>query len=108
MTISSAWSITASVNPPRTLFVNYPLGHTAGRPHELDEQTAIVSSALDLVTTADRPGRIVPLDLAWPASWKTKARGRGDNRTERRDTPQWQLPADEIAVRPQVTADAPS
>lgn len=98
MTLSSAWSITAGVNPPRTVYVNYPLGRTSGRPGELDEQTAIVSAALDLIESADRPGQIVPLDLEWPQSWKSGARKRGDSRTERHPTPQWERPEDKVAA----------
>lgn len=96
--LSSAWSITASANPPRAAFLNYPLGHTAGRPNELDEQTAVVRAALELLETADAPGQLVPLNLTWPEPWRAKARALSDNRTERHDTPQYQLPADEAAA----------
>ncbi len=96
--LSSAWSITASANPPRAAFVNYPLGHTAGRPNQLDEQTDIVRSALGLLHTAAGPGEIVPLPHTWPEPWRAKARSLSDNRTERHDTPQYQRPEDELAV----------
>jgi len=98
VTISSAWSITSLANPPRTAFVNYPLGHTTGGPERLDEQTAIVSSALSLLHSASEPGRIVPLSFVWPDEWKAKARGLGDGRSERAETPQYDRPADEAAV----------
>lgn len=96
--LSSAWSITASANPPRAAFLNYPLGHTSGRPNELGEQTSIVRAALDLLHTADEPGVIVPLDYQWPEPWRARARTLSDNRTERHDTPQYQRPEDELAV----------
>ena len=102
--MSSAWSITARVNPPRTVFVNYPLGRTAGRVGDLAEQTSIVSSALDLLESATGPGDIVPLPLAWPDSWKRVARGRGDTRTERHKTPQWERPDDAAAAGVELEA----
>jgi D-proline reductase (dithiol) PrdB len=98
VTLSSAWSITASANPPRTAFLNYPLGHTAGRAHNLVEQTSVVSAALRLVATATEPGEIVPLPVVWPSPWKQKSRGLGDKRSVRHNTPQWQTPDDELAA----------
>ena len=96
--LSSAWSITASANPPRAAFVNHPLGHTAGRPDDPDGQLAIVRSALQLLHRAKGPGTIEPLDVDWPDPWREKARALSDKRTERFDTPQYQHPADEMAA----------
>jgi len=96
--MTSSWVITASANPPRASFLDYPLGHTAGRPHELDEQIAIASAALRLVESATEPGQIVPLPHRWPTEWKAKARELSDKRTERFDTPQYERPADKHAV----------
>ena len=96
--LSSSWVITAHANPPRTAFLNYPLGHTAGRPGQLDEQTEIVRAALGLLHTATGPGQIEPLPHAWPEPWRDKARALSDKRTERFDTPQYQLDADAAAV----------
>ena len=96
--LTSAWSITASANPPRAAYLDYPLGHTAGRPHELDEQTEIVRSALALLHSATSPGHIEPLPHRWPEPWKDKARELSDKRTPRHDSPQYQFPDDEAAV----------
>ncbi len=90
--------ITASANPPRAAFLDYPLGHTAGQPNELAEQIDIVTSALQLVETATEPGTITPLPHVWPTEWKTKARELSDKRTERHDTPQYERPGDEAAA----------
>ena len=78
--------------------MNYPLGHTAGRPHDLDEQTEIVSAALGLLSSTTEPGQILPLPLTWAGDWKGKARGLGDSRSERADTPQYDRPEDEVAA----------
>lgn len=96
--LTSSWTITASANPPRAAFLDYPLGHTAGRPHQLDEQIEIVTSALQLIANATEPGQISALPHAWPSEWKPKARELSDKRTERYDTPQYERPGDELAV----------
>lgn len=98
--MTSSWTITASVNPPRASFVDYPLGHTAGRPNDLDEQTEIVTAALRLLETATEPGQMVALPHRWPVEWKSKARELSDKRTERHDTPQYQRADDALAVAP--------
>ena len=90
--------ITASVNPPRASFLDYPLGHTAGRPHELSEQIAIATAALQLIETATESGHIQVLPHHWPAEWKSKARLLSDNRSERFDEPQYERPADADAA----------
>jgi len=96
--MTSSWVITASANPPRASFLNYPLGHTAGRPHELGEQTKIAAAALALIETATEPGQINALPYVWPSEWRAKARELSDTRTERFDTPQYERPADQAAV----------
>ena len=78
--------------------MNYPLGHTTGRPYHLDEQTEIVSAALGLLSSTTEPGHILPLPLAWAGDWKGEARGLGDSRSERADTPQYDRPEDELAA----------
>ena len=92
--LSSAWSITASVNPPRVAFHDAPLGHTSGPPFAPEEQLAITRAALGLVEVPiDRPV-ILPLRQAWPNApedvWKAEARSLADHRTPRHDTPQYE------------------
>ena len=96
--MTSSWVITASANPPRASFLDYPLGHTAGRPNDLAEQIEVASAALRLIETATEPGQIVPLAHQWPTPWKAKARELSDKRTERFDTPQYERPSDELAA----------
>jgi len=78
--------------------VNYPLGHTAGRPHALQEQIEIATAALQLIETATAPGQIVPQPHQWPVEWRSKARELSDTRTERFDSPQFERPDDELAA----------
>jgi len=102
--------VTASVRPPRAAFVDYPTGHTSGRPFAVDEQQAIVRAALALLESASAPGHIVDLPFAWAAddAWKdgvlrpaatgAAADAGGDQRTQRRSEPVWQCDDDRVAA----------
>lgn len=73
-TVTSARDITASVKPPRAVFVNFPLGHTAGIPFDKGMQTGIVKAALNALHEIKEPGAIIDLPCIWPAdpAWDTK------------------------------------
>lgn len=96
--ITSAWSITESANPPRAVFTDFPLGNTSGPPNDAATQLTIARSALGLAHSASSPGVIVPLSHQWPEPWKDEARELIDHRTPRNDTPQYQEDADRIAA----------
>lgn len=96
--MTSAWSITASANPPRAAYTDFPLGHTAGRPNQPEEQLELIRDTLALFETMHTPGTIVPLEYGWDRIWKREARELIDHRTERYDTPQYQTPGDRNAA----------
>ena len=96
--MTSAWSITASANPPRAAFTDFPLGHTSGRPDRPDEQVAVIRDTLACFKSIDTPGTIVRLDYDWGEDWKEEAQALKDHRTERLDTPQYQTAADREAA----------
>jgi len=96
--MTSSWVITAQANPPRASYLDYPLGHTAGRPDQLAEQIEVATAALGLIHSATESGTIVPLPHRWPTEWKPKARELSDKRSERFDTPQYERPSDATAV----------
>lgn len=96
--MTSAWSITASANPPRAAFTDFPLGHTSGRPDRPEEQIALIGDALACFSTIDTPGTIVPLDYEWGEDWKEEARALEDHRTPRLPTPQYQSEEDRQAA----------
>ncbi len=110
--MSSARSITASVNPPRAVYLDYPLGHTAGRPDDLAEQRHIMIDTLRALETIQVPGTIVPLRYRWSEddSWKeTAMRPRKskagdsearDDRIARHAEPQYQLDGDRLDADP--------
>ncbi len=98
VTLTSAWSITQSANPPRALFSDFPLGNTAGPPNAPDVQIAIARAALDLAVSASEPGIIVPTEHQWPEPWKDEARELIDHRTPREATPQYERMSDMAAA----------
>jgi len=104
--LTSAWSITQAVNPPRAAYVDYPLGHTAGKPGDRDDQQLILRSALALLNATDSHSAIADLGQIWSVddSWKDRVmrakpaeHGNGDaadDRVERFATPQYQMESD--------------
>ena len=106
VSMSSAFSITRAVNPPRALYLDFPLGHTAGKALDRELQLEIVGAALDAFEKHREPGQITELPFEWAEddSWKDSVMrpredgegqgGHGDDRVERYDTPQYQLERD--------------
>ena len=56
VTVSTGRDITALVRPPRSLFVNFPMGNSFGMAGNTEMQTKILREALDLAVTATEPG----------------------------------------------------
>ena len=98
VSLTSAWTITASANPPRAVYTDFPLGHTAGPPNDPETQRAIVRDALTAVTSITESGTIIPLDYEWPEPWREEARVPEDHRSVRHDTPQYQTETDRAAA----------
>jgi hypothetical protein len=90
--MTSARDITRAVNPPRAAFLDFPLGHTTGKPGEPDLQRRILAQALSSFETMAVPGSMIDLPFRWSEDeeWKAKAFAEGDDRAPRRDTPQYQ------------------
>ncbi|MBW1846035.1 MAG: hypothetical protein JRJ27_02600 [Deltaproteobacteria bacterium] len=59
------------VKPPRSAFINFPLGRQCGRPNENEIQTKILKDALRLLVTETSPGKVVDLQYEWerPFDW---------------------------------------
>jgi hypothetical protein len=57
---------------PRFLFSDFPLGNSAGRPHDIDSQTLTIELALRVLETAPAARTTVQSPLRWQgdASWK--------------------------------------
>ncbi|MBF2760643.1 MAG: hypothetical protein ISN28_10320 [Ectothiorhodospiraceae bacterium AqS1] len=101
---SSALSITEAVNPPRAVFLDFPLGHTTGKPGDPSLQREIMLAALDALRTIDTPGTILTLPHRWDEddAWKKAAENEGDLRSERTDEPQYQRESDRIAAQAMI------
>jgi len=57
---------------PRFLFSDFPLGHSAGRPHDADSQALTLELALRVLESAPAPRTTVQSPLRWrdDPSWK--------------------------------------
>ena len=53
------------IGVPRTLAVEYPFGHTLGRPHDRAGQLRVVRQALTVLESAAAPGTIVHSPEQW-------------------------------------------
>lgn len=102
LVLGSAYDILAAGRPPRAAFVDYPLGHSAGKPFDSDDQDAVITGALRGFTSLTSPGQILNLPNRWPDDgWREDASGTAaeDTRQPRDRSPQWQFPADREAAR---------
>ncbi len=101
LSMSSALSITAAVRPPRAVYLDFPLGHTAGKANDRHTNLAIMNAALDAIEVL-APGEIMTLPFEWDSddAWKDtvmrpRTGGRhSDQRIERTDSPQYQTDQD--------------
>ncbi len=65
VTYTNGRDIAASDGNPRQIFLNYPLGNPAGRPHDADNQRDVLRAGLKLLEEADKPGIIIDLPYVW-------------------------------------------
>lgn len=63
--VSTGRDLTAQVRPPRSVFLNHPMGNPFGRPHDVEQQREILRAALALVERADEAGVLVDLPYEW-------------------------------------------
>ena len=101
LSMSSALSITRAVDPPRAAFLDYPLGHTTGKPLDVGLQREIVAASLAAFEELDRPAAVKMLPFRWSDDdeWKRDVMLGGDARTERSSEPVYQSEADRLLVR---------
>lgn len=94
--MGSALDILKAGKPPRAAFLDYPLGHTTGKPNDPELQREILRQALDGFNSLTVPGSIKLLPFRWSEEdeWKRTAMSTGDSRTPRHDTPQYQTEED--------------
>ena len=107
---SSAWSITRAAFAPRAVYVDFPLGRTAGKAGDAAMQRDIMRAALATLRDAKRPGEIVELPYRWADTdnWKDGVMrprpgggsGHEDDRMPRLATPQYQTEEDAALADP--------
>lgn len=71
ITLGSCRDMMASVMPPRSAFVDFPLGHPCGKPNDIPLQKSIIKDALAHLVSATRPGELKDMAYDWgnPFSW---------------------------------------
>ena len=58
------------VKPPRSAFVDFPLGHNFGKPNDVGRQTSILKDVFRVLLEAG-PGELIDLPYEWgePFDW---------------------------------------
>jgi len=111
VSLSSAWSITRAAFAPRAVYLDFPLGRTAGKAGDAAMQRDVMRAALARLRDAETPGEIVELPYRWaenedwkfPVAQPRKAREgqtHQDDRSARLDTPQYQTVQDAALADP--------
>lgn len=113
ISFTSARSITKRVQPPRSVFIDLPLGHTAGAPNDPVGQRQLLTDGLVAGFALTEPGTIVDLPFRWidddwkaaPLSWSraaqaggTSGSSAGDTRTTRSSEPVYHDDSDREAA----------
>ena len=102
---SSAYSITRAAFAPRAVYLDFPLGRTAGKAGDVAMQRDVMRAALARLRDAETPGEIVELPYRWADTddWKDgvmrpgtggSGGGQEDDRGKRLATPQYQTEED--------------
>jgi hypothetical protein len=63
--VSTGRDLTLQVLPPRSVFVNFPMGNPFGRPGDVAMQRRVLLDALRLAESARRGGTLVDLPYVW-------------------------------------------
>ncbi|HJP50756.1 MAG: hypothetical protein QGH99_11815 [Pseudomonadales bacterium] len=65
--IATGRDLTIQVKPPRSLFLNFPMGNNFGEPSNQGQQTAILRRALEMVEEVELGGTLEDWPESWPA-----------------------------------------
>ena len=76
VTVSTARDLSAQVKPPRTVFVNHPMGNTFGRAADAAGQRQVLLDALNMLVDCENPGELRDLPYVWdePIVFRPKKR----------------------------------
>src|SRR5471030_3336213 len=72
--IGSALDIVEHCGVPRLLFTDFPLGNPCGPPWRRDLQRSIVTQAIGLLVSAERPRTTIRSPIEWPGDdpWRPR------------------------------------
>jgi len=72
------WEVSQSFKPPRTVFLDFPMGCPAGKPDEPELQREILGAALAAAPQFGEPWKIFELPFHWSADgnrgWEEEVR----------------------------------
>jgi D-proline reductase (dithiol) PrdB len=63
--VSTGRDLSAQVRPPRTVFVNFPMGNPFGKPFDKIQQRGILLDALGALESIKRGGEMIDLPYEW-------------------------------------------
>lgn len=63
--VSTGRDLSAQVRPPRTVFVNFPMGNPFGKPFDKELQRKILLDALRALESLKVGGEIIDLPYEW-------------------------------------------
>jgi len=63
--VSTGRDLSAQVRPPRTVFVNFPMGNPFGKPFDMVQQRTILLDALHALETIKHGGEMIDLPYEW-------------------------------------------
>jgi D-proline reductase (dithiol) PrdB len=64
--VSTGRDLSAQVRPPRTVFVNFPMGNPFGKPFDKPQQRTILLDALHALDSIKAGGKMIDLPYEWP------------------------------------------
>ena len=79
VTVSTARDLSLQVMPPRTVFLNHPMGNTFGRRGDVAGQRQILRDALRYLETCTEPGNLIDLPYRWHESFGYAPKKRGSS-----------------------------
>jgi D-proline reductase (dithiol) PrdB len=78
LSMTCLWEVSEAFKPPRTVFLDFPMGCPAGKPHEPELQREILRAALRAAPEFGEPWRMAELPFQWSSDgsreWEEQVR----------------------------------
>ena len=78
LSMSCLYEVSQAFKPPRTCFLDFPIGCPAGKPHEPEQQRAILRAALAAAPRFGERWEVTELPFQWAADgnrdWEEQVR----------------------------------